>query len=137
MRGILWFIFSYKDMESFSFVFLRLLFGVWVCFCLILGFWWQYAKIVSYYSGIWTWAQGKVFAAGTSYVKLLHFSVLDKVLWVKRFSLLNFKTCSYNGIICAYDIMFFSWRFNVLLPENYFFFREMVIRYANLSRKIR
>ena len=29
---------------------------------------------------------GKVFAAGTPHVKLPHFPVLDKVLWVKRFS---------------------------------------------------
>ena len=91
MRGILWFIFFIYRHEKLFFFFLRLLFAVWVCFCLILRFCWlqicQYAKIVNYYSGIWTGAQGKIFAAGTSHVKLLHFSVLDKVLSVKRFSL--------------------------------------------------
>ena len=32
-------------------------------------------------------AQGSVFAAGTPHAELLHFSMLDKVLWVKCFSL--------------------------------------------------
>ena len=91
----------------------------------------QNSESQNYYSGIWRWAQGKVFVAGTPHMKLLHFSVLDKVFWVKRFSL--FKTCSDTGIICFYDVMFFSLRFNVLLPENYLFFRQMVIRYFKMQ----
>ena len=42
---------------------------------------------MSYYPDIWRWAQGKVFVAGTPRVKLPHFSVVNKFLWVKCFSL--------------------------------------------------
>ena len=59
-------------------------------------------QIVNYYSisqTFWRWAQAKVFAAGTPHVELLYFSVLDKVLWVKCFSLFYFKTCSDTIII--------------------------------------
>ena len=61
MRGILRFMFHFQTWKasfffSFSFFFLRLLFTVWVCYCLILRFRWlqsfQYAKIVNYYSAL-------------------------------------------------------------------------------------
>ena len=63
-----------------------------------------------------------------AHVKLLHFSVLEKVLWVKTVFTFYFKTCSGTGIFCFCDVMFFSLKFNVLLPENYLFFREIIIR---------
>ena len=53
--------------------------------CWLLSY--QYDKILNYYSDIYRWAQGKVFAVGTTHVKLLHFYVLHKVLCVKCFSL--------------------------------------------------
>ena len=59
-------------------------------------------QMVNYYSisqTFWRWAQGKLFATATPHLELLHFSVLDKVLWVKCFSLFYFKTCSGTGII--------------------------------------
>ena len=43
-----------------------------------------------------------------------------------------FKSCSDTRIDCVYDVIFSNLRFNVLLPENYLFFREMVITYINM-----
>ena len=86
MPGILWFIFFIYRHE-------KLLFFFFTAFTFSLGLLLpdsticHYVKIVNYYSGIWRWAQGTIFAAGTPHVKLLNFSVLDKVLWVKCFSL--------------------------------------------------
>ena len=51
----------------------------------------------------------------------------------KMFFTFYFKTCSDTGMICVYDVMFFSLRFNVLLPENYLFFSELVIRYIKMQ----
>ena len=50
----------------------------------------------------------------------------------KMFLTFYFRTCSDTRIICVYDVMFFSLRFNILPPENYLFFREMVIRYIKM-----
>ena len=51
----------------------------------------------------------------------------------KMFFTFYFKTCSDTGMICVYDVMFFSLSFNVLLPENYLFFSELVIRYIKMQ----
>ena len=47
----------------------------------------------------------------------------------KMFFTFYSKTCSDTGIICVYDLLFFS--LSVLLPEN-LFLREMVIRYIKI-----
>ena len=100
------YIFHLKIWKAFFFFLSRLLFPVWVCYCLILSFLLaaklSVCQIENYYSTsqtYWRWAQGKVFATGTHHVELIQFSVLDKVLWVKCFSLFYFKTCSNTVII--------------------------------------
>ena len=114
--------------------FSRLLFAVRVYYCLILSFCWlQGCPYDKYWiiTLLIRHSRGEhkvVFVASTPHVELLHFSVLDKLLWVKCFSLCYSK----HMAIPVYDVMFYNLRFNVLLPENYLFFREMVIRYLTM-----
>ena len=131
MRDILRFIFSFADIKSFFFFF----FTAFVCSLglllpdstILLAAKLSVCQNSEFTQTFGKWAQGNVFAAGTTHVELLHFSVLGKVLWVKCLSLFYFKTCSDTKIICVYGLMFFSLRFNVLFPDNYLLFREMVI----------
>ena len=75
----------------------------------------------------WRVGHGKVFAANSSHVELLYFSVLEKFLWLKCFLL--FKTCSNPELFASVSDYSLVWGLNVLLPENYLFFSGMVIRY--------
>ena len=105
MRDILRFIFFICRLEKFFFFFTAFVCSLGLLlpdskFLLAakLSVW----QIVNYYSinqTFWRWAQSKVFATSTPHVELLHFSVLDKVLWVKFFSNFCCKTCSDTGII--------------------------------------
>ena len=131
MRGILRFIFficKHKKLLPF----LRLLVGVWVCYCLILGFCFlqncQYAKIVNYYSDILEVSTRSCICCWHSPYRTPTCFCDRQGFMGKMFLTFYFKTCSDAGIICVYGLIFFRLRFNVLFPDNYLFFTEMVIR---------
>ena len=95
-------------------------------------------QIVNYYSISQTflrWAQDEVFAASTPHVELLYFSVKNifnyfSTIMGTNFPFFYFKTYSDTGIILHLWLNVL-W-LHVLLPENYLFLREMVIRYIDM-----
>ena len=102
MRGILRFIFficKHKKLLSF----LRLLVGVWVCYCLILEFCFlqncQYAKIVNYYSDILEESTRSCICCRHTACGSPTFFCARKKFMGKTFLTFYFETCSDTGII--------------------------------------
>ena len=140
MRDILrfiCFIFRHEKLLFFFLFFLRLLFTVWACYCLILRFCWlqsfQYAKIVNYYSALLEVNTRQRICCRYTPCGTPTFFCARHGFLGKMFFNFYLKTWSDTGIICGYGWMFFSLRFNVFFPDNDLFFREMVIRCINMQ----
>ena len=124
MRGILRFIF-------FNGRHFPLLFAVWVCCCLILRFFWLQSSqhgqnnelLLRHFGG-----EQRICCRHSPCGTPTFFCAMQGFMGKMSFDF-YFKTCSDTGVICVYGLMFFRLRFNVLFPDNYLFFREMVIRY--------
>ena len=145
MRGILRFIFficKHKKLLPF----LRLLVGVWVCYCLILGFCFlqncQYAKIVNYYSDILEVSTRSCICCRHTACETPTFFCARKNFTGKTFLTFYFETCSNTGIIfrplasglmrgvlrfiffiCRHEklLLFltaFGWSLGLLLPDS-------------------